>query len=161
MKKFMRVPSPAPAMPNVLDPTKASRERFVNLPLPLDQIRRERIWSSGTRPEGVGQESPTTLGRGEGSTPRFSCRTFPVRHPPGGHRRAPICREQIGTCEARPEGRASRMRRVNRPRRATPSGFARESGAVLPWPARSPHCVSPCRLVGADLERPLGFFHNI
>ncbi|QSA98295.1 class I SAM-dependent DNA methyltransferase [Methylococcus sp. EFPC2] len=37
-----------------------------NLPLPLGQIRRERIWSGEARPEGSGQESPETKGRGEG-----------------------------------------------------------------------------------------------
>jgi len=61
--------------------------------------------------------------------------------------RAPVRRERTGTCEARPEGQISRMRRVNRPRHATLSRFARESWAARPWPARSSRCISPCRFV--------------
>jgi|GEM_PF-4639922 len=57
-----------------------------------------------------------------------SCRTVPVRHPTGASR-------------------------ANRPRHATPSRFARESWAVLPWPARSPHCASPCRFVRHKFAR--------
>jgi hypothetical protein len=34
-------------------------------PSPAGQIRRERIWSHGERPQGSGQDSPETLGWGE------------------------------------------------------------------------------------------------
>jgi hypothetical protein len=42
-----------------------------------------------------------------------------------------------------------RERRVNRPRHATLSRFARESGAAHPWPARASRCASPCRFFTA------------
>ncbi|MBP1152072.1 hypothetical protein JOD69_003931 [Methylocaldum sp. RMAD-M] len=72
---------------------------------------------------------------------------LPRSAPCGWLCRAPIRSERIGTCEARSEGRVSGMRRVNRPRHATLSRFARESRAARPWPARSPRCASPCRFV--------------
>ena len=62
-----------------------------NSPLPVGQIRRERIWSRGERPQGSGQDSPETLGwvRGikETKIPRlkanFSERILMIKPYPG------------------------------------------------------------------------------
>src|SRR5690606_26102595 len=78
--------------------------------------------------------------------PPQSLRTFPVGSRKRHLRVPAFRRERTGTCEARPEGRASGMRQVAAsPRDAVPLRSRVRGGPSPAGPPRSSRCASPCR----------------